>query len=116
MRSSNHLPRITRRAFATAAMLALLIGGAGIATAQSRKAQGEGELEAKNVELMTLQLEEVLIRVTDDTRIFDGDRKRIKFQAIPDPTKTPLTVAYSGSRSGQDEITAREVVVRETPQ
>jgi hypothetical protein len=106
---------MTRRAFATAAALALL-AGAGLANAQDRTARGKGDLEVKDVGAMTLQVDDLVIRVTDDTRIYDGDKKRIKFESIPDPLKVPTTVEYTGTRAGKDQIVARSVRVWETPQ
>ncbi len=95
-----------------ALLLSLALGLllAGPAIAQS----GEGLLEAKDSQAMTLQLEEVLIRVTDDTRIYDGDEKRISFAQIPDPGKVTSTVTYTGSMTAKG-LTARKLVVRVSP-
>ncbi len=91
--------------------LGLLLAGPAIAKSTS----GEAVLEAKDSEAMTLQLvtmklEEVLIQVTDDTRIYDGDDKRISFAQIPDPSQVTTTVEYTGSMTAQGLIATRLVV------
>ncbi len=95
--------------------LGLLLAGPAIATST----RGEAVLEAVNSETMTLQLvtmklKEVLIQVTDDTRIYDGDDKRISFAQIPDPSQVTSTVEYTGSMTAQGLI-ATKLVVYATP-
>ncbi len=91
-----------------ALLLSLALGLllAGPAIAQS----GEGLLEAKDSQAMTLQLEQVLILVTDDTRIYDGDNKRISFAQIPDPGEVISTVEYTGAMTAKGLIATKLVV------
>ncbi len=91
--------------------LGLLLAGPAIAQSSS----GEGLLEAKDSQAMTLQLEEVLILVTDDTRIYDGDDKRISFAQIPDPSEVTSIVEYTGSMSEVGGLIASKLVVQVMP-
>ena len=90
--------------------LGFLLAGPALATSP----KGEALLESKHSETMSLQLEDVLIQVTEDTRIYDGDGKRISFAQIPDPHKVTTTVEYSGSATIGGVI-ASELVVEVTP-
>ena len=90
--------------------LGLLLAGPALAS----NANGEAVLEAKHSETMSLQLEDVLIRITDDTRIYDGDGKRISFAQIPDPHEVTTTVEYSGS-SIVGGVIASQLVVEVAP-
>ncbi len=104
-----------RKALLLTLALGLLLAAPAIAGSSS----GEAVLEAKNSEamtlqLMTMQLKEVLIQVTDDTRIYDGDDKRISFAQIPDPSQVTTTVEYTGSMTAQGLI-AEELVVQAMP-
>ncbi len=94
------------KALLLALALGLLLAGPAIAKSTS----GEGFLEAVDSEAMTLRLEEVLIQVTDDTRIYDGDDKRISFAQIPDPSQVMTTVEYTGSMTAQGLIATKLVV------
>ncbi len=96
-----------------ALLLSLALGLllAGPAIAQS----GEGLLEAKDSQAMTLQLEQVLILVTDETRIYDGDDKRISFAQIPDPSEVTSIVEYTGSMSEVGGLIASVLVVQVMP-
>lgn len=75
---------------------------------------GRGMLEAKDSDAMTLQLEEVLIQVTDDTRIYDGEDKRISFAQIPDPSKVTSNVEYTGSMT-RTALVATKLIVQAMP-
>ena len=102
--------RIGRKTLLLSLALGLLLAGPAIA-ASSR---GEGLLEAKDSEAMTLQVNNMLIRVTDDTRLYDGDDKRITFAQIPDPSEVTSTVTYKGTRTIEGMI-AIKLVIQATP-
>ena len=91
--------------------LGFLLAGPALATG----ANGEAILESKYSETMSLQLEDVLVHVTEDTRIYDGDGKRISFAQIPDPHEATTTVEYSGSAT-LGGVIASELVVEVSPQ
>jgi hypothetical protein len=121
MRSSDRRGGITRRILVATAVAALLFAGVGTAGADGRRPDGrrpanEAFLEAKDAAKMTLTLEDdVVVRVTEETRIYDADQKRISFERIPDPTQAQVTVEYDGTPAGKGEILARKLVVRMTP-
>lgn len=102
--------RIGLKALLLCMALGLLLAGPALA-ASSR---GEGLLEAKNSEAMTLLVNNMLIRVTDKTRVYDGDDKRITFAQIPDPSQVTSTVIYKGRRTIEGMI-AIKLVVQVTP-
>ena len=100
--------------FAAAAVL--LFGWVGLAGAQGRSMTGKEFLDSKDSKSMTLHLDELVVHVTDDTLIYNGDdNKRIKFESIPDPSKGSVIVEYSGSASGKNEMIARRLVVKLAP-
>ena len=97
-----------------------LVGSLAMATALAgpalaKSASGEALLESKHSETMSLQLEDLLVHVTYDTRIYDGDGRRISFAQIPDPHLATTTVEYSGSVTLTGVI-ASELVVEVQPQ
>jgi hypothetical protein len=100
-----------RSSVAIAAVWTLLVALA--LPAAAAEVNGESLLEGKNDEQMTLQLEDhLVVRVTDETHIYDADKRRISFAQIPLPTVRPSLVEYSGSLQG-DVVVATRLVVRE---
>jgi hypothetical protein len=91
--------------------LSLLVAGPALA----RGASGSGILEVKNDVAMTLQLDELTIQVTEDTRIYDGEEKRISWKQIPDPVKVQTTVEFKGKQTKKGGIVATKLVVYMTP-
>jgi hypothetical protein len=77
-------------------------------------ATGKGLLEGKNTAKQTLDLDGVKIRVTDQTRIYDGDAQPMGWAQIPDPGLRTSVVEYSGSMSGS-ELVARKLVIYHPP-
>ena len=63
---------------------------------------------------MTLQVDNMLIQVTDDTRLYDGDNKRISFAQIPDPSQVRSLVTYTASRTARGMI-ATKLVIQPVP-
>ena len=98
-------------AWIATAALALLVAGPALAASGS----GKSHLEAKNAATMTLQLDDLVVEVTDDTRIYSADNKRISFAQIPDPRRVPTTVEYRGRFEGTTMV-ADKLVVYITPQ
>lgn len=78
-------------------------------------ASGEGSLDKKNSDAMTLVVDDVVIFVTEDTRLYDRENKRISFQQIAEPRVAASTVEYTGRRS-REGIVATKLVVYITPQ
>lgn len=116
MASSNAAARPTRRVFVLGIFVALAVAWATAAGGEGRRVSGEAFLEAKDGQQMTLQLEdEVAIRVVEDTRIYDGDEKRISFEMIPDPASAQIVVEYSGEAVGRGAVVARRLVVKRLP-
>jgi hypothetical protein len=91
-------------------LLGLVLGLLLAAPAIAGGIQGEEWLEAKNADAMTLQLEGVLIWVTDDTRIYDGNGQRISFAQIRDPRQATSSVQYTGSRAARGVLATKLVV------
>ena len=75
---------------------------------------GKGLLEGKNVALQTLEIDNLKIRVNDETRIYDGDDQPLAFAQIPDPASHTSLVEYSGTMSG-GELVARMLVISHPP-
>ena len=118
MRSSNLRVRTLRRVLATTAAAGLLLAVVGTALADGNPVRGEAFLEKKDSAKMTLILEDdIIVRVGEQTRIYDGDQKRISFATIPDPARGQVTVQYWGStpRKGGG-IDADRLVVQPTPE
>lgn len=116
MRSSDRRGGITRRILVATAAAALLIAAVEPALAGGRRPGNQAFLEVKDAAKMTLQLEDdVVVRVSDETRIYDADQKRISFEMIPDPTQAQVTVEYDGTPAGKGQINARKLVIRVTP-
>ncbi len=116
MEASNRRSGILRKAISFAAATALVVGWVGLAGAQGRSMTGKDFLEAKNADAMTLQIDDLVVHVTDDTLIYNGDdNKRMKFESIPDPAKESVVVEYSGRASGKNEMIARRLVVKIAP-
>jgi hypothetical protein len=116
MRSWTDGNGITRRLLSIAATASLAIVLVGPAFADGgREMKGESFLEGKNDQQRTLQLEETLVRVTDDTRIYDGDSKRITFETIPSPKDGIIVVEFEGEVTGRDQVVASRLVVRRQP-
>ncbi len=85
------------------------------APAWAGSASGKEILVSKDLANMTLQLEDTLVKVTEDTRIYDGDEKRISFAQIPEPGMHPVLVVYSGKAGGKG-IEATRLTVELMPQ
>ncbi len=113
MRSSiNDLGSDSRAWLLTAAVVLLLALAA--PTQAGERVKGKDILQVKDAAAQTLQCEDILIRVTDDTRIYNGDDKRISFSQIPDPSQVMSTVEYTGSMTAKGLI-AERLVVRAMP-
>jgi hypothetical protein len=104
------------RALVCAAATALLVGAALPALAEGGSARGKGLLGAKDATAMTLQLDDVLLQVTDETAIFDADKRQIAFATIPDPSESASLITWSGVRSGKDKVRATRLEVVIPPQ
>lgn len=116
MASSNAASRLRRCILATGILLVLALAWGPAAGADGPRSSGQGFLVAKKPEARTLVLEdEVLVRVDDDTRIYDGDRKRIAFESIPEPESGQILVEYSGDFAGRNTIRAERLVVKRQP-
>ena len=102
--------RIGRKALLLCLALGLLLAGPAVA----KSSRGEGLLEAKDSAAMTLQVDNMLIQVTEDTRLYDGDNKRISFARIPDPSQVRLLVRYTASRTARGMI-ATKLVIQPVP-
>ena len=95
-------------------MTALLLWSAPALAGES--VEGSGRLLARNLSTSTLEIEDDLrVQVSDDTRIYDADLKRIFFRQIPDPvSRARIQVEYKGRQSGMT-IDATRLVVRIEP-
>ena len=112
------IQRITRRFFQTTLVLAafgLALGGPALADSD-RSVKGESVLEEKNAGDLTLQLDDVLLQLTEDTRLYNGGGQRISFEKIPDPERVQSMVEYSGKLTSKETVVANRVVVRVVPQ
>ena len=76
--------------------------------------RGKGVLEVKDVGAMTLQVEDMVIRVDDDTDIFNEEMQRISFAQIPSPPPSLMEVQYEG-RETAGVITATRLILRLIP-
>ena len=114
MRSSINNLGSNSRAWLLTAAAVLLLALAAPAQAGER-VKGKDILQVKDAAAQTLQCEDILVRVTDDTRIYNGDERRIAFRDIPEPGPAPILVEYSGVLSGE-VVVAKRLVVRHEPQ
>lgn len=101
------------RSAGQALMAALLLTLASAAWA-GEEVRGAGVLEVKDVGAMTLQVDDAVIQVDDDTNIFNGDMQRISFAQIPSPPPSIMEVSYEG-RLTAGKITATRLIVRLQP-
>lgn len=99
-------PRRALLAWMLLAALALILAG----PAQAASISGKGVLEARDDDAMTLLVNDLVIRVTDDTRIYNDDNKLISFAQIQDPRLVESTVEYTGRRSGSEVVASKLVV------
>jgi len=109
MKSTNPSSR-SLWAWLLVASLSLLLAG----PAQAFQTSGKGILEAKDSDALTLFVDEIVIQVNDDTRIFDESDRRISFAQIPEPRQMQTAIEYTGRRSPQGLVATR-LVVRPMP-